>query len=172
MPGSKKTEDAFQRKSKLPATFFDLTMAFDKSWKEGLIIKLIQKRDWRQNAEADKGLSEQKTWKDQTSEEQKKKKIKSKMVTISEEAPQVGTLYHTLFITFINDLPKQFALCIHRALHADDRTMWTQSEYTGETKMRMLETINRVDDWAEIWRVQIRQPLHSSSYPLKWRTTC
>lgn len=76
MPGSKKTEDAFQRKSKLPATFFDLTMAFDKSWKEGLIIKLIQKRDWRQNAEADKGLSEQKTWKDQTSEEQKKKKNK------------------------------------------------------------------------------------------------
>ena len=35
-------EDAFQEKRKVLAVFFDLSNAFDKVWKEGLLIKLFR----------------------------------------------------------------------------------------------------------------------------------
>ena len=35
-------EVAFQEKEKVLATFFDLTKAFDKEWKEGLLLKLTR----------------------------------------------------------------------------------------------------------------------------------
>ena len=37
-------EDAFQEKKKVLAVFFDLSNAFDKVWKEGLLIKLLRTR--------------------------------------------------------------------------------------------------------------------------------
>ena len=35
-------EDAFQEKKKVLAVFFDLSKAFDRVWKEGLLLKLLQ----------------------------------------------------------------------------------------------------------------------------------
>ena len=35
-------EDAFQEKKKVLAVFFDLSKAFDKVWKEGLLLKLLR----------------------------------------------------------------------------------------------------------------------------------
>ena len=35
-------EDAFQEKRKVLAVFFDLSNAFDKVWKEGLLVKLLR----------------------------------------------------------------------------------------------------------------------------------
>ena len=36
------TKDVFQEKSKVLAVFFDLSNAFDKVWKEGLLVKLLR----------------------------------------------------------------------------------------------------------------------------------
>lgn len=68
--------------------------------------------------------SEQKTCKDQTRGGGKKK------VTMPEGVSQGRVQSPTLFIIFINDLPKPFAPYIHRALHANDLAIWTQSEHT------------------------------------------
>ena len=35
-------ENAFQEKKKVVAVFFDLTKAFDKVWREGLLLKVLQ----------------------------------------------------------------------------------------------------------------------------------
>ena len=35
-------EDSFQEKKKATAVFFDLSKAFDRVWKEGLLLKLLQ----------------------------------------------------------------------------------------------------------------------------------
>ena len=37
-------ENAFQEKKKVVAVFFDLTKAFDKVWREGLLLKVLQSR--------------------------------------------------------------------------------------------------------------------------------
>ena len=37
-------ENAFQEKKKVLAAFVDLTKAFDKVWKEGLLLKLLNKK--------------------------------------------------------------------------------------------------------------------------------
>ena len=37
-------ENDFQQKMKTLAVFVDLTMAFDKVWKEGLLVKFLSKR--------------------------------------------------------------------------------------------------------------------------------
>jgi len=82
---------------------------------------------------------------------------KSKMVNITEGVPQGGVLSPTLFLIFIDDLPKIFTSNIHRALHADDLAIWTQSEYVGVTKVRMQEAINKVEEWTKSWGIEINK---------------
>ncbi|BFZ12962.1 hypothetical protein BsWGS_16001 [Bradybaena similaris] len=85
--------------------------------------------------------------------------MKSKKVKIFEGVPQGGVLSPTLFIIFIDDLPKLFTPYIHRALHADDLALWTQSEYLGVAKVRMQEVINHADKWDKSWGVEINKSM-------------
>ena len=144
-------EDAFQNKHKLLATFFDLTKAFDKVWKKGLLLKLAQS-----------GIKGHMfTWiRDFLHRRCARVKLeghRSKLVKLEDGVPQGSAISPTLFILFINDLPKQFTSNIHKALHADDLAIWTQTEYIGTAKIRMQGAINAVKKWADTWGVTINQ---------------
>ena len=127
-------EDAFQEKEKLLVTFFDLTKAFDKVWKVGLLLKLTRigiqgnMYIWIQNfltrRHARVKLDDK----------------RSKLVHLQESVPQGGVISPTLFIIFINDLPNQLSPFIHRALHTNDLAIWTRAEYT---------TTAAVSNWAK-----------------------
>ena len=131
------------------AVFFDLTKAFDKVWKDGLLYKLITNGirgrmfDWIMDYLC-----------------RRRGRVKldgyiSKLVTLEEGVPQGGSLFPTLFVIFINDLPKQFCTNIHKTLHADDLAVWTTTESTACATRRIQEAIQRVEDWAEKWGVVI-----------------
>ena len=116
---SQEIEDAFQTKQKTLAVFFDLTKAFDKVWKDGLLYKLIT------NGIRGRMFG----WiRDYLGRRRGRVKLDgyiSKLVTLEEGVPQGGSLFPTLFVIFINDLPKQFCTNIHKTLHADDLAVWT-----------------------------------------------
>ena len=93
-------EDAFQEKNKkVLATFFDLTKAFHKVWKEGLLLKPtsmgIQGNmyNWIQNVLT------------RTHARVKLNGKRSKLVHLQEGVPQGGVISPTLFIIFINHKP-------------------------------------------------------------------
>ena len=91
-------EDAFQEKKKVLAVFVDLSKAFDKVWKTGLLRKLAacgvsgNMFHWVRNF-----LS------------QRKARVKlegklSHLVKLGEGIPQGGVISPTLFLVFIDDI--------------------------------------------------------------------
>ena len=144
-------EDAFQKKQKLLATFFDLSKAFDKVWKDGLLLKL-----------ANCGVNGRMlVWiRDFLTRRCARVKTNNKLsnlVYLHEGVPQGGVLSPTLFLVFINDLPQQFTPYVHRALHADDLAIWTQADSVCTAQARMQDAISKVEQWARDWGVTINE---------------
>ena len=115
-------ENGFQQKMKTLAVFVDLTKAFDKVWKEGLLFKLLRKRV----------CSNMYSW-IQSYLFQRSARVRldgqtSSSVKIREGVPQGGVISPTLFIIFIDDICDQLSSHIPRALHADDLALWTEAE--------------------------------------------
>nr|KAG5705581.1 hypothetical protein BaRGS_034779 [Batillaria attramentaria] len=138
-------ENAFQEKKKTLAVFFDLTRAFDKVWKEGLILKLLRAgvRDkmhkWIHHylfgrtarVKLDGFLS---------------KKVKLR---------EGGVLSPTLFLLYINDITNSITKHVSNSLHADDLAVWTSSEHTSTASYRLQEVVNNISSWTEDWGLEL-----------------
>ena len=144
-------ENGFQQKMKTLAVFVDLTKAFDKVWKEGLLFKLLRKRvcgnmySWIQS------------YLFQRSARVRLDGQTSSSVKIREEVPQGGVISPTLFIIFIDDICDQLSSHIPRVLHADDLPLWTKAEQVTTAAIRMQKAMNLISDWAKEWLVMINR---------------
>ena len=144
-------ENAFQQKMKALAIFIDLTAAFDKVWKEGLLFKLLQKKicgnmyNWIQN------------YLFQRTARVKLDGQLSNRVKLREGVPQGGVISPTLFIIFIDDITDHLTTHISKALHADDLAIWTTAEETTTATVRMQTAMNTISNWAEEWIVTINR---------------
>ena len=144
-------ENAFQEKKKLLAVFFDLSKAFDRVWKEGLLLKILKSGvnnlmfKWIKNFLY-----------------QRKARVKldrnlSKQVSLIEGVPQGGVLSPTLFIIYINDIMDGVSKHIHNTLHADDLAVWTTSEYVGTATRRIQEAVDHIGAWTNNWELTINK---------------
>ena len=144
-------EDGFQQKLKTLAIFVDLSRAFDKVWKEGLLFKLLQKKvcgrmfSWIQSYLFNR-----------TARVKLEGHI-STLVKIREGVPQGGVISPTLFTIFIDDIADQLSTHIPRALHADDLAIWTKAEQITTAAVRMQEGLNHISNWAREWLVTINR---------------
>ena len=91
-------EDAFQEKKKVLAVFFDLSKAFDKVWKEGLLLKLLRVGV---HGKMHKWLSD--FLLNRTARVKLDGTI-SRQVKLREGVPQGGVVSSTLFLVYINDI--------------------------------------------------------------------
>ena len=144
-------ENAFQQKMKTLAVFVDLTKAFDKVWKEGLLLKLLKKKVCGRMYSWIQSYLFQRTARVKLDGHQ------SKLVKMREGVPQGGVISPTLFIVFIDDIADELRRHISRALHADDLALWTASEYTTTASHRMQESMNSISEWANRWLVTINR---------------
>ena len=144
-------ENGFQQKMKTLAVFVDLTSAFDKVWKDALLLKLLKKHingnmfSWIEN------------FLFQRTAKVKMDSIYSNVVKLREGVPQGGVISPTLFIIFIDDITEKLNSHISRALHADDLAVWTASENFTTAFVRMQMTMDRIANWADEWLVTINR---------------
>ena len=144
-------EDAFQAKKVTLAVFIDLQKAFDKVWKDGLLVKLLRcgisgnmyrwTKSYLHNRRARVLVDGQ----------------HGKEVLLRQGVPQGGVLSPTLFILFINDLVSEIPKGVQAALYADDLVLWCTEDYASTATYRMNMALERVSTWTERWCVTINR---------------
>ena len=141
-------EDAFQEKNVL-AVFFDLSNAFDKVWKEGLLVKLLR------NGVRCKMYMWIQHFLFARTTRVKLDGILSKKVCLREGVPQGGVLSPTRFLVYINDILTTISKRVSNTLHADDLAVWNASEHTTTATYRIQEAISSINKWTLDWDLEI-----------------
>ena len=131
------------------AVFFDLTQAFDKVWRKGLLLKLLEK-----------GVSGHMYWWIKHYLLNRTARVKvdgtlSHSTPIREGVPQGGVISPTLFLVYIDDITKCIPRHVSNSLHADDLAVWSSSEHTTTATYRLQQTVNAVTEWTEKWGLTI-----------------
>ena len=142
-------EDAFQEKKKVLAVFFDLSKAFDKVWKEGLLLKLLRAGV---HGKMYKWLS------DFLFNRTARVKVDgtiSRQVKLREGVPQRCVVSPTLFLVYINDITTTVPRHVSNTLHADDFAVWCAEEHTTTAVHRIQNTISEACSWTESWALQL-----------------
>ena len=142
-------EGAFQEKRKVLAVFFDLSDAFDKVWKEGLLVKLLR------TGVGCKMYMWIKHFLFARTARVKLDGILSKKVCLHEGAPQGSVLSPTLFLVYISDILTTISKRVSNTLHADDLAIWNASEHTTTATYRIQETISGISKWTLDWGLEI-----------------
>lgn len=148
---SQELENAYQEKKKTLAVFVDLTKAFDKVWKEGLLLKLLRKKVDRQMFLWIKDFLQHRTAR------LKLDGHTSHQIHLQQGVPQGGVISTTLFLVFIDDITDGLSRHISRAIHADDLAIWNSEENLSTATYRMQEALNIVTTWARDWGVVINE---------------
>ena len=142
-------EDAFQEKRKVLAVFFDLSYAFDKVWKEGLLVKLLRTGVRSKMCRWIQHFLFARTAR------VKLDGILSKKVCLREGVPQGGVLSPTLFLVYINDILTTLSKRVSNTLHADDLAIWNASEHTTTATYRIQEAISDISKWTLDWGLEV-----------------
>ena len=129
----------------------DLTKAFDKVWREGLLLKILES-----------GVSGRmhrwiRCFLHSISARVKLDGHLSKSVKMREGVPQGGVSSLTLFLLYINNITTVLPRHVSNTLHADDLAVRSASEYTTSSAYRIQETVNKVEQWTNDWGLQISE---------------
>ena len=130
---------------------FYLTKAFDKVWREGLLLKILES-----------GVSGRmyrwiRCFLHDRSARVKLDGYLSKSVKMREGVPQGGVISPTLFLLYINNITTVLPRHVSNTLHADDLDVWSASEYTTSSAYRIQEAVNKVEQWTNDWGLQINE---------------
>ena len=147
---SQVVEDAFQSKKVTLAVFVDLQRAFDKVWKDGLLVKLLRF-----------GVSGRMyKWTNSYLYYRRARVVDGKQgqkILLKQGLPQGGVLPPTLFILFMNDLVPELPNGVQSALYADDLVLWCSEEYDTTVRYRIQSALDMVVKWANEWCVTINR---------------
>ena len=144
-------EDAFQSKKVTLAVFVDLQRAFDKVWKDGLLVKLLRF-----------GVSGRMyKWTNSYLNNRRARVLVDgklgRKILLRQGVPQGGVLPPTLFILYMNDLVPELPNGVQSALYADDLVLWCSEEYATTARYRIQTALDMVANWANEWCVSINR---------------
>ena len=138
-------ENAFQEKKKVVAVFFDLTKAFDKVWREGLLLKVLQSQV---SGRMYKWI---RCYLEDRSARVKLDGYMSESVKMREGGPQGGVISPTLFLIYINNHTRH----VSNTLHADELAVLSAADHTTSAGYRIQEAVTRIQQWTDEWGLQI-----------------
>ena len=131
-------------------TFFDYEKAYDKVWRDGLLLKM-QDLDlpWRYTRYTRNFLSSRKTMVEING-------TRSKSFHLREGLPQGSSISPLLFLIFINDIDVDLSPQTMASLFADDTSIWVQGGAIEElAKNGMQPEIDKIMKWADTWKMSI-----------------
>ena len=133
------------------SVFFDLSRAFDKVWKEGLLLKIHQS-----------GINGRMFGWIKSFLHERTAKVKldghtSVSVKMREGVPQGGVLSPILFLIYINDITNILPKRASNTLHADDLAVWSASEQTSTAAYRLQMSVDRIEQWSKDWGLEINK---------------
>ena len=144
-------ENAFQEKKKSCLCFFDLTKAFDKVWREGLLRKILE------NGVSGRMYRWIRRFLHDGSARVKLDGHLSKSVKMRKGVPLGGVISPTLLLLYINNITTVLPRHVSNTLHADDLSVWSASEYTTSSAYRIQEAVNKVEQWTNDLGLQISE---------------
>ena len=150
-------EDAFQEKKCLLAAWIDLQKAFDKVWKDGLLVKL------QRSGITNNMLRWIKSYLHNRRARVTVNRHTGKKVLLRHGVPQGGVLSPTLFLIFINDLVEILPKGVNAALYADDLVLWCKEEYATTATYRVNQALERLHEWSQKWCVKINKEKSSTT---------
>ena len=144
---TQKVIDGFHKKENTTAIFVDLQEAYDRVWRKGLLYKMQDLGihgnlySWIKNFLCERNI------------QTKINNAISSKETLEEGLPQGSSLSATLFLIFVNDLPKQ--LKYEKALYADDLALWHTHKEAGVSEILLNEDLNRIKEYCDKWKLKI-----------------
>ena len=137
--------------------FIDLTKAFDKVWKDGLLVKLQRGGICGNMYQWTKSYLHNRRARVRVDGSCGQK------VLLRQGVPQGGFLSPTIFILYINDLLQELPKGINVALYADDLVLWTTEEYASTATHRMQLALDNLTAWARDWCITINREKSSAT---------
>ena len=144
-------EIAFQQKEKVVSVFFDLSKAFDRVWKEGLLLKV------RRSGIGGKMFTWIKSFLYKRSARVALDNQLSVSVKMREGVPQGGVISPLLFLIYINDITNAIPRHVSNSLYADDLALWSTAEHAITATYRIQKTVEQIQVWTDNWGLQINK---------------
>ena len=150
-------QDGFQGKKHTLATFIDLQQAYDRVWRKGLLMKLL---DLGIHGRLYKWIKFFLT--DRLIQTKQNNALSSKEV-LEEGLPQGSAISCTLFLVFINDLVN--VLKTEKALYADDLVMWQSHEDINIGARIINNDLKALNDYCQKWKLKVNCDKSNLSTP-------
>ena len=135
--------NAISRREHTIAIFFDLTKAYDMSWKHGILQKLQQ---FGLSGHLPKFI---KNFLSSRTVQVRVGNTLSDTYNVEEGVPQGSVLSCTLFMIAINDVVKNFPVGVRSALYVDDLVIYMSGNSTNLLERQLQISINRLEQWCK-----------------------
>ena len=142
-------EDSFQEGKKTAAIWVDMEKAFDRVWRDGLLLKL---KDYNIKKNMFKWIQSYLSRRKARVEVQG---IKSRQATIRQGVPQGGVLSPTLFLIFVNDIKNILCREVNMSMYADDLALLSSEKNIRVARERLQITLNQLEEWTKTWYMNI-----------------
>uniref|UniRef100_A0A0B7BRX1 Reverse transcriptase domain-containing protein n=2 Tax=Arion vulgaris TaxID=1028688 RepID=A0A0B7BRX1_9EUPU len=143
------TIDGFQNEKHTTAVFIDLQQAYDRVWRKGLLMKMLNMGIHGKMLQWIQTFLQNRTIGTSFSGTMSSKR------TLEEGLPQGSALSCTLFLIFINDLPS--LLNTQKALFADDLVIWTSEKYPVLTRAKLNRTLAIISTYCNLWKLKVNE---------------
>ena len=141
--------DAYQEREKTCLLLYDFERAFDRVWRDGLLLKLVEAgvsrpvvrwvQEWLKNRLA---------W-------VKVDGVRSKGRRFAQGLPQGSVLSPLLFLVYVNDLVERLATEVEVSAFADDLAVWVSGRTVEGGRRRLQWANDVVAEWSEEWLMSV-----------------
>ncbi|GFS17627.1 RNA-directed DNA polymerase from mobile element jockey [Elysia marginata] len=142
-------EDGYQRQQHTVTVWVGMEKAFDRVWKKGLILQLMQAGvshnmlKWIQN------------YLSQRTGRVNLQGRESRQAIFKDGVPQGGVLFPTLFLVFMNSIQNIIKPHVKAALYADDLALICSEDSCGTAQVRLQECLTLLEQWTDDWAMTV-----------------
>ena len=139
--------DGFHSKKTTVGVFVDLQQAYDRVWRKGLFTKMQDMGIHGNLYKWTKSFLTNRIIQTKVGNAYSSKKI------LEEGLPQGSSLSCTLFLIFLNDLPKE--LKSEKDLYADDLSFWQTQTKAGTCAILLNDDLIRLERYCQRWKIKL-----------------